>query len=237
MSRYRCVLCGFVYDEEKGIPEAGISPGTLFKDLPDNWVCPLCGSPKSEFELIADDHADRAVKPESKRTQSAACAVAASIPSGEGEDRLREMSFGEMADMCSNLQRGCEKQYLYKEAALFKELSDHYRSKTADVSDVADSDLLALINDNLSRYDDANEAASKANDRGAKRVLLWSEKVGKVLQSLMERYGSEGSGMIANTNVYVCDICGFIYVGDEPPAICPICKVPSLKLLKVERRQ
>ena len=43
------------------------------------------------------------------------------------------------------------------------------------------------------------------------------------------------SDFIKNTKVYVCDICGFIYVGDEKPEICPVCKVPSFKLLEVER--
>ncbi|MEG1753613.1 MAG: rubredoxin, partial [Christensenella sp.] len=38
------------------------------------------------------------------------------------------------------------------------------------------------------------------------------------------------------TSVYVCDICGFIYVGDALPQICPVCKVPNMKILKVERR-
>lgn len=236
MSKYKCAICGFIYDEAKGIPEAGIAPGTRFNELPDNWVCPLCGSPKSEFELMAEDEApSERKKIEPVSLEPTSNAIAATIPAGEGEDRMREMTFGEMADMCSNLQRGCEKQYLYEEAGLFKDLSDYYRSKAEPAADPTDAKLLALINDNLSKYDDAN--ADTKNDRGAKRVLLWSEKVMKVLQSLMERYGAEGEKMIENTNVYVCDICGFIYIGDNPPDICPICKVPSLKLLKVERRQ
>ena len=50
MAKYVCSVCGFVYDEVKGIPEAGIAPGTKWEDLPDDWVCPLCGAEKSEFE-------------------------------------------------------------------------------------------------------------------------------------------------------------------------------------------
>jgi rubredoxin len=52
MKQYECVVCGYIYDEEEGIPEEGIPPGTPFDDLPDDWVCPLCGASKSEFELI-----------------------------------------------------------------------------------------------------------------------------------------------------------------------------------------
>jgi len=238
MSKYICTMCGFIYNEEKGIPEHGIAPGTKFSDLPDDWVCPLCGSPKSMFEKMKDDDVSAGkVEEPAKKTKAQNNAVAAEIPSGEGEDRMREMSFGEMADMCSNLQRGCEKQHLAEEAGLFGELSDYYRSKIEPAKEATDAKLLDLINENLAKYDDANAAAADVNDRGAKRVLLWSSKVMNILKALMDRYGAEGKKFIESTNVYVCDICGFVYVGDNPPAICPICKVPSLKLIKVERRQ
>lgn len=52
MEKYRCRICGYIYDPEKGDPENGIAPGTSFEELPDNWVCPVCGSPKEEFEQI-----------------------------------------------------------------------------------------------------------------------------------------------------------------------------------------
>ncbi len=45
-----CSVCGYVYDEAKGIPEEGIEPGTVWEDLPEDWVCPLCGVTKEEFE-------------------------------------------------------------------------------------------------------------------------------------------------------------------------------------------
>ena len=43
-------ICGYVYEPEKGDPDAGIEPGTKFEDLPDDWVCPICGASKDEFE-------------------------------------------------------------------------------------------------------------------------------------------------------------------------------------------
>ena len=57
-----------------------------------------------------------------------------------------------------------------------------------------------------------------------------------VEQSLLERWQKEGAAMLANTGVWVCTICGFIYIGSEPPALCPVCKVPSWKFEKVEGR-
>ena len=49
MKKYVCDLCGWVYDEELGDPENGIEAGTKFEDLPDDFVCPLCGAGKDEF--------------------------------------------------------------------------------------------------------------------------------------------------------------------------------------------
>ena len=47
--KYVCTVCGYEYDEEAGAPDAGIAPGTKFEDLPDTFVCPLCGVGKDQF--------------------------------------------------------------------------------------------------------------------------------------------------------------------------------------------
>jgi flavin reductase (DIM6/NTAB) family NADH-FMN oxidoreductase RutF/rubredoxin len=48
--KYKCKICGYVYDPAKGDPDGGIKPGTSFEELPDTWTCPICNAPKSEFE-------------------------------------------------------------------------------------------------------------------------------------------------------------------------------------------
>jgi rubredoxin len=50
MGQYRCTVCNYVYDPEKGDPDSEINPGTRFEDLPEDWVCPLCGAGKDAFE-------------------------------------------------------------------------------------------------------------------------------------------------------------------------------------------
>ncbi|NOQ64587.1 MAG: rubredoxin [Methyloprofundus sp.] len=50
--KYRCKECEFLYDEEKGDPDSGIAAGTLWADIPDDWVCPVCGAPKDFFEML-----------------------------------------------------------------------------------------------------------------------------------------------------------------------------------------
>jgi len=52
MKSYRCVICDYIYDPALGDPDSGIAAGTLFEDLPDDWVCPICGADKSNFEEI-----------------------------------------------------------------------------------------------------------------------------------------------------------------------------------------
>ena len=42
--KWECIVCGWVYDEEKGHPEDGLEPGTRWEDVPEDWVCPECGA-------------------------------------------------------------------------------------------------------------------------------------------------------------------------------------------------
>lgn len=48
---WQCIVCNFVYDEAKGLPEEGITPGTRWADIPEDWTCPECGMAKEQFEM------------------------------------------------------------------------------------------------------------------------------------------------------------------------------------------
>lgn len=50
--QYICNICGYIYDENEGDSSSGIAPGTKFEDIPDSWVCPLCGASKEDFSLL-----------------------------------------------------------------------------------------------------------------------------------------------------------------------------------------
>ena len=52
MNQWECMVCGYIYDPEEGDPDSNIVPGTAFEDLPDDWVCPECGAPKSQFRKL-----------------------------------------------------------------------------------------------------------------------------------------------------------------------------------------
>ena len=52
MAKWECLVCGWVYDEDIGDPDSGIAAGTLFAYLPDEFVCPMCGASKVDFEQL-----------------------------------------------------------------------------------------------------------------------------------------------------------------------------------------
>lgn len=223
MRKYVCSICGYVYEEARGILEAGIEPGTPWEDLPGDWVCPLCGATKVEFK----QQGEPAISVEKKLP-----------PIIEVPTDIKELSQLELSALCSNLARGCEKQYKLEEAALFTELAGYFKAVSAPAKEPDLDKLIALIEKDLEEgFPNANAIASDANDRGTLRALVWSEKVTRILKSLLTRYQKERDAMLQNTGVYVCTICGFIYIGDTLPEVCPVCKVANWKFEKVEGRQ
>lgn len=52
MDKWKCTICGYIYDPAKGDPDNDVAPGTAFENIPNTWVCPECGADKSLFERI-----------------------------------------------------------------------------------------------------------------------------------------------------------------------------------------
>ena len=52
MAKYKCIVCLYIYDPEMGDPDGNIMLGTPFEEIPDGWICPVCGASKDEFEKI-----------------------------------------------------------------------------------------------------------------------------------------------------------------------------------------
>ena len=205
--RYVCQICGYVYDEAQNPP---------WETLPDDWRCPLCGAAKADF------------RPEGMQ-QSALDSSVSLMP-----DEMRPLSAMELSIVCSNLAKGCEKQYQPEQAAAFTRLAGWLKGQAEPVRDAAFESLLERIEQDLSEgYPAVNAVAAEKQDRGALRSLVWSEKVSRMLSSLLSRYRNEGDAMLENTGVWVCTICGFVYIGDVAPERCPVCKVPNRKFEKI----
>ena len=209
--KYICQICGYVYDDAKEkVP---------FAELSDDWKCPLCGAAKSDF------------KPEANGDEKKV--VTAIEPM---EEDLEKLSAGQLAALCSNLARGCEKQYKQEEADLFKQLADYFTAVVPAVNDASVEKLAKELQTDAENYAAVRATADANADRGAARVCVWGEKVTRMLSSLVNRYLNEGEAMLKDTNIWVCTTCGFVYIGDTPPELCPVCKVPDWKFEKIEGR-
>ena len=209
--KYICQICGYVYDDAKEkVP---------FAELPDDWKCPLCGAAKSDF------------KPEANGDEKK---VVTAIEPMEAD--LEKLSAGQLAALCSNLARGCEKQYKQEEADLFKQLADYFTAAVPAVNDASVEKIAKELQTDADNYAAVRATADANADRGAARVCVWGEKVTRMLSSLVNRYLNEGEAMLKDTNIWVCTTCGFVYIGDTPPELCPVCKVPDWKFEKIEGR-
>lgn len=209
--RYVCQICGYVYDEAKeAVP---------FASLPDAWRCPLCKAAKTDF-----------------RAEEAPTPAAAAPAAVAADADLKALSTGQLSALCSNLARGCEKQYKSTEADLFRQLADYFAAITPPVQDASVERVAALLQNDVDGYGGVRAVADAAADRGAARICVWGEKVTRMLSSLVNRYLREGEAMLSGTSVWVCTVCGFVYIGDEAPALCPVCKVPDWKFEKIEGR-
>ena len=212
--RYVCSICGYVYDEAK--------QGKPFAALPETWTCPLCGAAKSAFAPEA-------------AAKSAAPAPTVAPPTPAHGD-MQKLSPGALSILCSNLARGCEKQYKEEEAALFREIAAWFAAAAPAARETGVDALASRMGEDLAAYPALNAAAVQAGDRGTQRICVWGEKVTAILKTLLERYRREGEAMLRDTDIWVCSVCGFAYVGKEPPRLCPVCKVPAWKFEKIEGR-
>ena len=221
--KYKCSICGYEYDEAK--------EGIAFAELPDSWQCPWCGAPKSAFEPVEQGSTE----------------VAATVQDSESDELVNsdtqefktyetQLSIGQMAALCSNLARGCEKQYMPEEQRLFNELAEWFTSHSPKVEDATVEAIAAQLQQNLTDYPQANQTCVAEADRGAQRALGWSEKATRMLNSLMSRYQKEGDVLLADNEIWVCSVCGFVYIGKEAPELCPVCKVPAWKFNQIGRR-
>lgn len=229
--KYVCSICGYVYDEEV--------EGTPFADLPESWTCPLCGAAKSAFEPEtpsepAPQH--HTVIANTKPSSEATASEATNAMPLDNHD-LTELSPGVLAAICSNLARGCEKQYHPEEQELFAQLAEYYSAQVATVAEPTLANLAELLNRDLAEnYPALRSTAENVRDRGTLRICTWGEKVTRALLSLAQRYEREGEAMLKNTRIWVCSVCGFTFVGEKPPALCPVCKVPDWKFDEVTGR-
>ncbi|WP_249028972.1 rubredoxin-like domain-containing protein [Tannockella kyphosi] len=206
MEKWKCSICGYIHDEQEN---------GLFKELPDEYVCPLCKAEKSAFVLVGET----VIKKETNTNILL--------------KEFYEFTNLEKSILCSNLARGCQKQYLEREASLFTQLANYFHSNKENAISNDFVNLVSLNKFDIDSLIPTIEAVStKHNDRGALRALAWNQKVSMISYQIMENYKKDKT--LENQRIHVCTICGFIYIGDSLPELCPICKVPNYKFEEIK---
>ena len=119
---------------------------------------------------------------------------------------------------------------------LFDKLAEYFTASVGPINDITVEKLAMKLSEDIDLYPNVRASVDSQKDRGAARVCVWGDKVTRILESLVSRYLKEGEKMLEGKNVYVCSVCGFVYIGDKAPDLCPVCKVPSWKFDKVEGR-
>lgn len=209
--QYRCKVCGYIYDEAK--------EKMAFRELPEEWACPLCGARKVDFEQVS--HVNEESKKEVVITED-----------------MRKVDAKQLSAIFSNLARGSEKQYKDREKELFLKLALYFDTITPKERKHNYLDLLKMDQEDLKdKYPSLTSIGEETEDRGALRVKVWGEKVSNIISSLLKRYQDEGESFLEGKDVWVCSVCGFIYVGEVAPKLCPVCKVPDWKFDRIEGGQ
>lgn len=126
----------------------------------------------------------------------------------------------------SNLGKASEKQQHYEIAERYGRLAGVYAGEDSPEGDL-DSLRAMLAGDLESAYPRLQAAGADASDRGVLRALKWGEKVTTAQRALVDRYLSKGEELVEGKKLLVCEACGFIFLGDGAPEICPVCKAPS----------
>ena len=216
--RYVCSVCGYVYDEAR--------EKTAFSDLPDSWKCPVCKAAKAAF-------VPEAPKEGLSLRQSPCCSGMNTVSE---EEHFTKLSVGQLAALCSNLARGCEKQYRGKKRLCSPAWRSTLPRVRRRIRRPPWKPFLPLWQRTSKKAIPLSVQPPTPLRQGTKRSV-YGRKGHKDAAFLLSQYESEGEAFLRDTPVWVCSVCGFVYVGGEPPEICPVCKVPSWKFDQIEGRE
>lgn len=147
---------------------------------------------------------------------------------------------GERAPILSNLAKAAEKMQapdlavrllnLSKSCDLTLDAVDREMSPASNTWDSCAAQNQILL---TRAYPSIESALETGPDRAVLRVDTWGKKVAAVQKSLLQRYIQKGDDLVRDKELFVCEACGFIFLGDAAPAICPICKAPASRFVKI----
>ncbi|QEN08216.1 rubrerythrin family protein [Oceanispirochaeta crateris] len=133
----------------------------------------------------------------------------------------------------SNLAKAAGRQQNYETEEFYNGLSGEYTASKSGIKD------LSALKENIAQslkqdYPELQKQAESIGDRGVLRALKWGEKVTTIQKSLVDRFLSKGESLMEGKDIFICEACGFIFLGETAPAICPVCKAPESRFSKIK---
>lgn len=90
-----------------------------------------------------------------------------------------------------------------------------------------------MAEDDKEYFSGLQATAQEMADRGALRMSVWGGKVNAIEKTVTDRYLKAGDALLQGKSIFVCEACGFIFIGQEAPEICPVCKAPHIRFTKI----
>ncbi len=224
MKKYKCTICGYIYDPAQGDPTQGIAPGTPFEALPTDWKCPKCKKGKDVFQAIEEPKSNPYAGTQTEKNLMAAFA-------GESEARNKYTYFASKA----------KKEGFEQIAALFLQTADNEKEHAKlwfkelnGIGSTAENLAAAAAGENYEWTDMYEGFARTAEAEGFKELAEKFRGVAAIEKHHEERYRAllhnvEAQEVFAKSEVKVweCRNCGHIVVGTNAPDVCPVCNHPQ----------
>ncbi len=224
MKKYKCTICGYIYDPAQGDSTQGIAPGTPFEALPADWKCPKCKKSKEVFQAIEEPKSNPYAGTQTEKNLMAAFA-------GESEARNKYTYFASKA----------KKEGFEQIAALFLQTADNEKEHAKlwfkelnGIGSTAENLAAAAAGENYEWTDMYEGFARTAEAEGFKELAEKFRGVAAIEKHHEERYRAllhnvEAQEVFAKSEVKVweCRNCGHIVVGTNAPDVCPVCNHPQ----------
>ncbi|MDD6259139.1 MAG: ferritin family protein [Erysipelotrichaceae bacterium] len=214
--KYRCTVCGYIYDEEK--------EGTKWEDLPADWTCPLCHVGKDKFEAVKEEKKNPYAGTKTEKNLLEAFA-------GESQARNKYTYFASVA----------KKQGFEQIAALFLKTADNEKEhaklwfkELGMLGDTEENLEAGAEGENYEWTDMYERMAKDAEEEGFTELAAKFRGVGAIEKTHEERYRKLLHNVKmkevfkkSEVKVWECRNCGHIVVGTEAPDVCPVCGHPQ----------
>ncbi len=224
MDKYQCSICGFIYDEQAGLPEKGIVPETTWSQISHDFLCPWCGAGKTVFQKEGKQETINLKGTKTEKNLEIAFA-------GESQARNKYTFFAAVA----------KKEGYDQISSFFEKTAENERSHAKQwfralggIGDTQANLLHAARGEHFEWTEMYEDFAKDAEEEGLFSLAEQFRMVAKIEKAHEERYlallkNIESKEVFAKTEetIWECRVCGYLAMGKEAPKTCPACKHPQ----------